>query len=134
MSWLKSARSLRGITSKELAEMVGKSQIYIQKIEGGEKPLPKELEESIYGALGFSPSEVPFDTARLLLDLAATDTTEEETVYLGYVLVGKRVYFNSVLANIETQEDEDRLFAGTYLPIRSYFAEVLLESQLSVWG
>lgn len=133
MSWLKNARSLRGITSKELAEMVGKSHIYIQKIEGGEKPLPKELEESIYRALGFSPKEVQFNTEKLLFDLRRTLTTEEQTVYLGYKLVGKRIYFNSVFLP-NNRRDEDKLFARDYLPVNSYFAKMLLESQLSVWG
>lgn len=133
MSWLKNARSLKGITSKELAEMVGKSQIYIQKIEGGEKPLPEELEDSIYKALGFSPQEVQFNTEKLLFDLQCTCTTEEQRIYLGYVLVGKRIYFNSVLF-LKTPKDEDKLFAGNYLPVSSYFAKMLLESQLSVWG
>lgn len=128
MSWLKNARSLRGITSKELAEMVGKSQIYIQKIEGGEKPLPKELEESIYRALGFSPEQVPFDTYALLAEFEQSGISEEETVYLGYVLVDRRIYFNSIL------KTSNEPLEGNFLPVSGFFAKVLLESQLSIWG
>ena len=128
MSWLKNARSLRGITSRELAEMVGKSQIYIQKIEGGEKPLPKELEESIYRALGFTPELVHFNTNALLAEFEQSGISDEETVYLGYVLVDRRIYFNSLLkASNETLE-------GNFLPVDGFFAKLLLESQLSVWG
>lgn len=128
MSWLRNARSLKGITSKQLAEMVGKSQIYIQKIEGGEKPLPKELEESIYRALGFSPEQVPFDTHTLLAEFELLGISEEETVYLGYVLVDRRIYFNSL---IKTSNEP---LEGNFLPVSGFFAKVLLESQLSVWG
>lgn len=128
MSWLRNARSLKGITSKQLAEMVGKSQIYIQKIEGGEKPLPKELEESICGALGFSPEQVPFDTHALLAEFEQSGISEEETVYLGYVLVDRRIYFNSL---IKTSNEP---LEGNFLPVSGFFAKVLLESQLSVWG
>lgn len=127
MSWLKSARSLKGITTRQLAAMVGKSQIYIQKIEGGEKPLPAELEESIYGALGFSPSSVPFDTPSLLLEL---DSIEGDEVLLGFVLVDCRVYFNSVMPSAASKV----ALAENALPTSKKLARLLLESQLSVWG
>ena len=47
MNWLKSARGLKRISQKDLADAIGKSQIYVKKIEAGERDLPQELAQRI---------------------------------------------------------------------------------------
>lgn len=127
MHWLKKARFLKGITSKELAAMVGKSQIYLQKIEGGEKPLNEELAANIYAALGFSPRDIPFDTENLIQEIR--DYDDESAVRLGFVLVGRRIYFNSAIP----AEDNGQLIENS-LVVSARAARLLLQSQLSVLG
>lgn len=120
MSWLKSARGLKGISQRELAESIGKSQIYLKKIEAGDRDLPQELAEQIYDVLGFSPQDVPFDTSHLLLDLDECG----DTVYLDYVLVDGRIYFTKV----QDAPTENSVAASNHL------ARLLLQSQLVLFG
>lgn len=127
MSWLKSARGLKRISVRELAESIGKSQIYLKKIESGERDLPQELAESIYEILGFTPKDVPFDTESLIAQVEKSKLTD---LCLGYIIVDGVIYFNSV----ENWRDEDKIFEGDYLPIDSHFAKLLLQSQLTLFG
>lgn len=123
MSWIKQARGLKRISSRELAELCGKSQIYIQKLEGGDRDLPDSTAGEIYEALGFNPAQVPFNTYSLLEDMR--DMDDDLEVSLGYIIVDNIIYFNHVYAG----HGLDGL-----LPTTVKFARLLLESQLEVWG
>lgn len=123
MSWIKQARGLKRISSRELAELCGKSQIYIQKLEGGDRELPDSTAGEIYEALGFNPAQVPFNTYSLLEDMR--DMDDDLEVSLGYIIVDNIIYFNHVYAG----HGLDGL-----LPTTVKFARLLLESQLEVWG
>lgn len=123
MSWIKQARGLKRISSRELADMCGKSQIYIQKIEAGDRELPDSTAGEIYEALGFNPAQVPFNTYSLLEDMR--DMDDDLEVSLGYIIVDNIIYFNHVYAG----HGLDGL-----LPTTVKFARLLLESQLEVWG
>lgn len=126
MSWLKKARGLKRVTAAELSEMCGLSAVAIRKIEQGERRMTEEASEAIYGALGFTSREVPFNTEKLL-QIASQSLGE---VCLGYVVVDDVLYFNSV----EDWSDEDKIFEGDYIILDSYFAELLLKSQLALFG
>ena len=131
MSWLKSARGLKRISVRELAESIGKSQIYLKKIESGERDLPQELAQMIYEVLGFNESDAPFRTQELIdkvIELEKDST--ESTVALGYIRVDKVIYFNSV----KTWNQEQEIFEGDYMILDFYFAELLLQSQLVLFG
>ena len=93
MSWLKKARGLKRISSRELGEMCGMSMNYIQKIEGGNRGMPSDTAEKIYAALGFTPDEVRFETPELLEQIEGLDT---DVVSLSYVLVGDVIYFTGI--------------------------------------
>lgn len=123
MSWIKQARGLKRISSRELAELCGKSMNYIQKIEAGDRELPDSTAGEIYEALGFNPAQVPFNTYSLLEDMR--DMDDDLEVSLGYIIVDNIIYFNHVYAG----HGLDGL-----LPTTVKFARLLLESQLEVWG
>lgn len=131
MSWLKSARGLKRISVRELAESIGKSQIYLKKIESGERDLPQELAQMIYEVLGFNESDAPFRTQELIdkvIELEKDST--DSSVALGYIRVDKVIYFNSV----KTWNQEQEIFEGDYMILDFYFAELLLQSQLVLFG
>lgn len=125
MSWIKQARGLKRISSRELAELCGKSQIYIQKLEGGDRDLPQDTADQIYSALGFNPAQVPFNTSYLLDELEGM--AEDETVLLDYFLVDGIIYFNSIL--VDSGREEDGLVRCS---VKS--AKLLLKSQLTLFG
>ena len=120
MNWLKSARGLKRISQKDLADAIGKSQIYVKKIEAGDRDLPQELAQKIYEVLGFNESDAPF----------RTQESTESSVALGYIRVDKVIYFNSV----KSWSQEQEIFEGDYMILDFYFAELLLQSQLVLFG
>ena len=125
-SWLKNARGMKRISSRELGELCGKSQIYIQKLEGGDRDLPQSTANEIYKALGFNPAQVPFQTHLLLEELEGME--DELDVALGYVVVDGIIYFNSIYALYQ-----ERPIDGV-MPTTVKFAKLLLESQLVLFG
>lgn len=132
MNWLKNARGLKRISVRELAEMIDKSQVYLKKIEAGDRDLPQDTAASIYEALGFTPEQAPFETQKLIDEVNAfMDEHESEEVALGYITVDKVIYFNSV-KNMDDNEDE--IFSGDFILLEPFYAELLLESQLVLFG
>lgn len=124
MQWIKLARGLKRISSRELADMCGKSMNYIQKLEAGDRDLPDSTAGEIYEALGFNPAQVSFTTDSLLETLEGMD--EEETVSLGYVVVDSIIYFNLIVSGVKDVDG--------YMPTTVKFAKLLLESQLVLFG
>ena len=118
--WLKNARSLKRITIKQLAEMVGKSQVYLKKIEAGERDLPPDLADEIYSALGFTPQDIPFNTKEMLEEVKSISNE----VRLGYAVVDGIIYFNSLAPLSDTDS----------VVVDKKFATLLLESQLTLFG
>ena len=125
MSWIKLARGLKRISSRELADMCGKSMNYIQKIEAGDRELPDSTAGEIYEALGFNPAQVPFNTSYLLDELEGM--ADDETVLLDYFVVDGIIYFNSIL--VDSGREEDGLVRCS---VKS--AKLLLKSQLTLFG
>lgn len=130
MSWIKKARGLKRVTTKQLGEMCGKSQIYIQKIEAGDKDLPQQTAENIYSALGFTPTEVPFKTKELLeeVDMLNSKYGDDSLCGLSYVLIDDVVYFNDVI--------HCKAFESSYQALITTvrMARILLGSQLVLFG
>lgn len=124
MKWIKLARGLKRISSRELADMCGKSMNYIQKLEAGDRDLPDSTAGEIYEALGFNPAQVPFTTDSLLETLEGMD--DEETISLGYVVVDSIIYFNLIVSGVKDVDG--------YMPTTVKFAKLLLESQLVLFG
>lgn len=124
MKWIKLARGLKRISSRELADMCGKSMNYIQKLEAGDRDLPDSTAGEIYEALGFNPAQVPFQTHLLLETLEGMD--DEETISLGYVIVDSIIYFNLIVSGVKDVDG--------YMPTTVKFAKLLLESQLVLFG
>lgn len=131
MNWLKSARGLKRISQKDLADAIGKSQIYVKKIEAGDRDLPHELAQKIYEVLGFNESDAPFRTQELIDKVIEFEKdSTESSVALGYIRVDKVIYFNSV----KSWSQEQEIFEGDYMILDFYFAELLLQSQLVLFG
>lgn len=124
MQWIKLARGLKRISSRELADMCGKSMNYIQKLEAGDRDLPDSTAGEIYEALGFNPAQVPFKTDLLLETLEGME--DEETVSLGYVIVDSIIYFNLIVSGVKDVDG--------FMPTTVKFAKLLLESQLVLFG
>lgn len=126
MKWIKLARGLKRISSRELADMCGKSMNYIQKLEAGDRDLPDSTAGEIYEALGFNPAQVPFQTHLLLEELEGME--DDMKLSLGYVVVDNIIYFNCVYASY-IERDIDGV-----MPTTVKFAKLLLESQLVLFG
>lgn len=121
MTWLKKARRLKRISSRELAELCGMSMNYIQKIEGGDRGMPIETANRIYRALGFTPEEVRFDTSKMI---NRVENAKEPEVALAYVLVDDVIYFTDI-----AEKDDEESFVTT-----TSNARLLLISQDALFG
>ena len=121
VTWLKKARRLKRISSRELAELCGMSMNYIQKIEGGDRGMPIETANTIYRALGFTPQEVRFDTSKII---KRVENAKEPEVALAYVLVDDVIYFTDI-----AEKDDEESFVTT-----TSNARLLLISQDALLG
>ena len=65
-TWLKFARSYARKTAQQIATAAGVSLNYIQRIERGDRHMSSEVREKVYGALGFTPDEISFNSKPLL--------------------------------------------------------------------
>ncbi len=65
-AWLKLARSYVRKTAQQIATAAGVSLNYIQRIERGDRHMSSEVREKVYGALGFTPDIIGFNSMPLL--------------------------------------------------------------------
>lgn len=134
MSWLRQARNFKGLSAQQLADDVGVSLNYIQRIEGGSRPFTGEIRRRICEELGFGPKDISFDSKRLLDELDELARKEDESAFcsVSYIRVCGRLYYTGISEldpigfSIDGRNDDTN-------PVRIRHARDLIEMQMVLY-
>lgn len=131
VSWLRKARILKGLTTKQLANKSGLSFSLIQQMESGNRAMTRESERKVSNALGFTQNGIPLDFDRLRQEIASLegDNSDDSGWCLAhYLLVDRKrvcVHFERVSGGIDKLDIEGLAKKNTMpLSIKSAEQEV----------
>lgn len=134
MSWLRMARNFKGLSAQKLADEVGVSLNYIQRIEGESRPFEGEIRLKICDKLGFGPEDLSFDSRHLLdrLDDLAREQGESGFCSVDYMRISGRLYCTNVSEFDPTSFESGDTNDNTN-PIRIRHARDLVRMQIILY-
>ena len=117
--WIKLARNFVGMTARELAEKVGVSMNYIQRIEKGDRRMSSDVQERVFQAVGFNQELIDFDSSPLLKKINELIDSHSKSQWctLDSVMVKGRRYYTDchcIVDPMTTDNPPDNILRLSY--------------------